>query len=121
MKASWPALWWVNDRDEEIRWSFEELGFYSRQLANVLIDECRLVRGDRVLLILPRVPEWWLVNIACLRTGKHFHAHTCMRTIALAINCQSGSAKSYGKIVVNSQSYWKMHELENSRLSSLCC
>ncbi|XP_060762029.1 acyl-coenzyme A synthetase ACSM3, mitochondrial isoform X2 [Neoarius graeffei] len=68
-KSSRPALWWVNDRNEEIRWSFEELGFYSRRLANVLIDECRLERGDRVLLILPRVPEWWLVNIACLRTG----------------------------------------------------
>ncbi|XP_058274080.1 acyl-coenzyme A synthetase ACSM3, mitochondrial isoform X1 [Hemibagrus wyckioides] len=68
-KSSWPALWWVNDRNEEIRWSFEELGFYSKKLANVLIDECRLVRGDRVLLILPRVPEWWLVNIACIRTG----------------------------------------------------
>lgn len=68
-KSSWPALWWVSDRNEEIRWSFEELGYYSRQLANVLIDECSLVRGDRVLLILPRVPEWWLVNIACLRTG----------------------------------------------------
>ncbi|XP_026999100.2 acyl-coenzyme A synthetase ACSM3, mitochondrial isoform X1 [Tachysurus fulvidraco] len=68
-KSPWPALWWVNDRNKEVRWSFEELGFYSRKLANVLIDKCRLVRGDRVLLILPRIPEWWLVNIACLRTG----------------------------------------------------
>ncbi|XP_046732405.1 acyl-coenzyme A synthetase ACSM3, mitochondrial isoform X2 [Silurus meridionalis] len=68
-KSSQPALWWVNDRNEEIRWSFEELGFYSKQLANVLTDKCNLKRGDRVLLVLPRVPEWWLVNIACLRTG----------------------------------------------------
>ncbi|XP_062843551.1 acyl-coenzyme A synthetase ACSM3, mitochondrial [Trichomycterus rosablanca] len=68
-KSSWPALWWVNDENKEIRWGFEELGFHSRRLANALIEECQLVRGDRVLLILPRVPEWWLVNIACIRTG----------------------------------------------------
>ncbi|KAK2180216.1 hypothetical protein NP493_453g02006 [Ridgeia piscesae] len=23
--------------------------------------------GDRMLVILPRVPEWWLLNIACCR------------------------------------------------------
>ncbi|KAL6467870.1 hypothetical protein MHYP_G00235470 [Metynnis hypsauchen] len=68
-KSSLPAFWWVNDDGREIRWSFEELGFHSRKLANVLIEECGLARGDRVFLVLPRVPEWWLVNIACLRTG----------------------------------------------------
>ena len=25
--------------------------------------------GDRVIVILPRLPEWWLVNIACLKLG----------------------------------------------------
>uniref|UniRef100_A0A8C1PPV7 medium-chain acyl-CoA ligase n=1 Tax=Cyprinus carpio TaxID=7962 RepID=A0A8C1PPV7_CYPCA len=68
-RSSLPALWWVNDSGEEVRWSFEELGFHSRRLANVLHQECSLERGDRVFLILPRVPEWWLVNVACLRTG----------------------------------------------------
>lgn len=68
-RSSLPALWWVNDSGVEVRWSFEELGFHSRRLANVLHQECSLERGDRVFLILPRVPEWWLVNVACLRTG----------------------------------------------------
>uniref|UniRef100_UPI003AAC4940 acyl-coenzyme A synthetase ACSM3, mitochondrial n=1 Tax=Centroberyx gerrardi TaxID=166262 RepID=UPI003AAC4940 len=68
-RAANPALWWVNDRKEEIRWTFEELGFQSRKLANVLSGACQLTKQDRLLLLLPRVPEWWLVNIACLRTG----------------------------------------------------
>lgn len=68
-RSSLPALWWVNDSGEEVKWSFEELGFHSRKLANVLHQVCSLERGDRVFLILPRVPEWWLVNVACLRTG----------------------------------------------------
>ncbi|RXN20096.1 acyl-coenzyme A synthetase mitochondrial isoform X3 [Labeo rohita] len=68
-RSSLPALWWVNDSGEEVRWTFEELGFHSRKLANVLHQVCSLEKGDRVFLVLPRVPEWWLVNVACLRTG----------------------------------------------------
>ena len=25
--------------------------------------------GDRVMAILPRIPEYWLIQTACLRTG----------------------------------------------------
>ncbi|XP_072733847.1 acyl-coenzyme A synthetase ACSM3, mitochondrial-like isoform X3 [Ciconia boyciana] len=64
-----PALWWVDGAGAEVRWSFEELGVLSRKVANVLSDACSLQRGDRVILILPRILEWWLVNVACMRTG----------------------------------------------------
>ncbi|XP_054246802.1 acyl-coenzyme A synthetase ACSM4, mitochondrial-like [Indicator indicator] len=64
-----PALWWINGKGDEIKWSFEELGFLSKKLANVLSGPCSLQRGDRVLAILPRIPEWWLLNVACMRTG----------------------------------------------------
>ncbi|XP_067318602.1 acyl-coenzyme A synthetase ACSM4, mitochondrial-like [Anolis sagrei] len=68
-RPSNPALWWINGRGGEVRWSFEELGLLSRKLANVLSDRCGLQKGDRVLAILPRIPEWWLVTVACIRTG----------------------------------------------------
>ncbi|XP_061455243.1 acyl-coenzyme A synthetase ACSM4, mitochondrial-like [Rhineura floridana] len=64
-----PALWWINGRGGELRWSFEELGVLSRKVANILSDQCGLHKGDRVLSILPRIPEWWLVTVACVRTG----------------------------------------------------
>ncbi|NXS23315.1 ACSM3 synthetase, partial [Mystacornis crossleyi] len=51
------------------KWSFEELGFLSRKVANVLTKECGLQKGDRLILILPRIPEWWLVKVACIRAG----------------------------------------------------
>ncbi|NXP23467.1 ACSM3 synthetase, partial [Scytalopus superciliaris] len=63
------AFWWVNEEREEVKWSFEELGFLSRKTANVLSEACGLQRGDRVMAVLPRVPEWWLLNVACMRTG----------------------------------------------------
>ncbi|XP_049645471.1 LOW QUALITY PROTEIN: acyl-coenzyme A synthetase ACSM3, mitochondrial [Suncus etruscus] len=64
-----PAFWWINGKGEEVRWSFEELGSLSRKFANILTENCALQKGDRLIVILPRIPEWWLANVACLRTG----------------------------------------------------
>lgn len=64
-----PAFWWINGKGEEVRWSFEELGSLSRKFANILTENCALQRGDRLIVILPRIPEWWLANVACLRAG----------------------------------------------------
>ncbi|NXJ60778.1 ACSM3 synthetase, partial [Rostratula benghalensis] len=75
-----PAFWWVNDEGEEVKWSFEELGFLSRKAANILSEACGLQRGDRVIAVLPRVPEWWLLNIACMRTGIVFIPGTSQLT-----------------------------------------
>uniref|UniRef100_A0A8C0LYG1 medium-chain acyl-CoA ligase n=2 Tax=Canis lupus familiaris TaxID=9615 RepID=A0A8C0LYG1_CANLF len=68
-RPSNPAFWWINGNGEEVRWSFEELGSLSRKFANILTEACALQRGDRVIVILPKIPEWWLANVACLRTG----------------------------------------------------
>ncbi|XP_075292582.1 acyl-coenzyme A synthetase ACSM3, mitochondrial isoform X5 [Opisthocomus hoazin] len=75
-----PAFWWVNDEGEEVKWSFEELGFLSRKAANMLSEACGLQRGDRVIAVLPRVPEWWLLNVACMRTGIVFIPGTSQLT-----------------------------------------
>uniref|UniRef100_A0A8U8B6S1 medium-chain acyl-CoA ligase n=1 Tax=Geospiza parvula TaxID=87175 RepID=A0A8U8B6S1_GEOPR len=68
-KPANPAFWWVNDKGEEVKWSFEEFGSLSKKTANVLSEACGLRRGDRIVAILPRVPEWWLLNVACMRAG----------------------------------------------------
>ena len=38
--------------------------------ANLLSGPCHLAAGDRVMVILPRLPQWWLINIACIRIGE---------------------------------------------------
>nr|XP_010308337.1 PREDICTED: acyl-coenzyme A synthetase ACSM4, mitochondrial-like [Balearica regulorum gibbericeps] len=68
-RPSNPAFWWISGKGEEVKWSFEELGFLSRKVANVLTKVCGLQKGDRIVVILPRVPEWWLVHVACMRAG----------------------------------------------------
>lgn len=39
-------------------------------MANVFTQTCGLKPGDHLTLILPRVPEWWLVALSCIRTGQ---------------------------------------------------
>ncbi|XP_059548388.1 acyl-coenzyme A synthetase ACSM1, mitochondrial-like [Myotis daubentonii] len=64
-----PALWWVNSQGDEVKWSFRELTDFTCRAANVFTQTCGLQQGDRLALILPRVPEWWLVAVGCIRTG----------------------------------------------------
>ncbi|GAB1292613.1 Acyl-coenzyme A synthetase ACSM3, mitochondrial [Apodemus speciosus] len=73
-RLSNPAFWWIDGNGEEVRWSFEELGSLSRKFANILTEACSLQRGDRVMVILPKIPEWWLANVACLRTETESEA-----------------------------------------------
>ncbi|XP_051001083.1 acyl-coenzyme A synthetase ACSM1, mitochondrial isoform X2 [Acomys russatus] len=67
-----PALWWVSGQGDEVKWNFRELKDLTCRVANVLEQTCGLQQGDRLILILPRVPEWWLVTVGCLRTGVVF-------------------------------------------------
>ncbi|NXF03000.1 ACSM3 synthetase, partial [Smithornis capensis] len=89
-----PAFWWVNEEGEEVKWSFEELGFLSRKAANILSKTCGLQRGDRVITVLPRVPEWWLLKVACIRAGIVFIPGTSQLTAKdISYRLQASKAK----------------------------
>lgn len=75
-----PALWWVNNKGDELKWSFSELTDLTRRTANVFTQICGLQQGDRLAVVLPRVPEWWLVAIGCMRTGIVFMPGTMQLT-----------------------------------------
>ncbi|XP_055565317.1 acyl-coenzyme A synthetase ACSM3, mitochondrial-like isoform X1 [Falco biarmicus] len=64
-KTKPPALWWVDGAEEGLRWIFEEL---SRKAANVPSDACGMQQGDSYSHSA-RIPEQWLVKLACVRTG----------------------------------------------------
>ncbi|MCL6558935.1 MAG: AMP-binding protein, partial [Firmicutes bacterium] len=62
------ALYWVDDDGNEARRTFGELTAASNRAANVL-KNLGVKRGDVVIVILPRLIEWWEINLACLRLG----------------------------------------------------
>ncbi|XP_039216387.1 acyl-coenzyme A synthetase ACSM5, mitochondrial-like [Crotalus tigris] len=101
-RAHNPAFWWVSSQDEEVKWSFKELAFLSRKAANVLTGPCGFQRGDKVMIVLPRIPEWWLLVLACMRTGIIFIPGTPQLTAKdISYRIQASRAKG---IVVADQS-----------------
>jgi acetyl-CoA synthetase/medium-chain acyl-CoA synthetase len=62
------ALWCVDDMGREQKYTFAEISRKSRQASNVL-NSLGVKRGDVVIVILPRIIDWWLINLACMRIG----------------------------------------------------
>ncbi len=73
------AMLWVDDFDNEKSFTFQDFSLRSKRLSNVLKNN-GINQGEPLLLILPRVPEWWEVFIACLRTGIVAAPGTAMLT-----------------------------------------
>jgi acyl-coenzyme A synthetase/AMP-(fatty) acid ligase len=61
------ALHWVGPNSER-RITYSQLADRSGRFAQAIAN-LPLSRGDRVLVILPRVPEWWEVLIGLLKAG----------------------------------------------------
>ena len=69
------ALWWVDDQERELKLSFAELNRGAARLADSLA-RLGLRKGDRLLLVLPSIPHWWITCLACLRMGVVFSPGT---------------------------------------------
>ncbi|MDD1704138.1 MAG: AMP-binding protein [Methanoregula sp.] len=62
------AMIWVNQEGEEKKFTFWDLMRLSNQIVNMLI-KYGVNKGDRVMIMLPRVPEWWTATIALIKRG----------------------------------------------------
>jgi acyl-coenzyme A synthetase/AMP-(fatty) acid ligase len=63
------ALWWVSAASgAERKISFKQMADLSCRAAGFL-RKCGVVPGDRVLVMLPRVPAWWIGMLALIRAG----------------------------------------------------
>jgi len=63
-----PALIWCNSFGEERRFNFSDIRRLTNQLANLLKNK-GLKKGDRVIVMLPRIPEWQIALVACMKIG----------------------------------------------------
>ncbi len=62
------AMIWVNQEGDEKKYTFRDLMNHSNQAANILL-KFGINKGDRIMLMLPRVPEWWIFVIAIIKLG----------------------------------------------------
>src|SRR5438105_15111919 len=63
------ALWWVSEHDSvEQKLTFRQLADKLRRAAS-FFQQIGIKRGDRVLIITPRVPDWWIAMLGLIRLG----------------------------------------------------
>ncbi|ALR19097.1 acyl-CoA synthetase [Sphingobium baderi] len=62
------ALIWSNGSGEERRFRFSDISSAAARCASALAAR-GIVKGDRVLIMTPRIPEWQIAMVGCLRLG----------------------------------------------------
>jgi len=65
-----PALWCVNLRGgaSDQKFNFKQMAALLRRAAHFFV-ESGIGPGDRVMVILPRIPQWWIVMLGLIKLG----------------------------------------------------
>ena len=62
------ALIWCNHEGAEARFTYADIARLASQFAN-LMTASGVYKGDRVLVMLPRIPAWQIAMVGCLKMG----------------------------------------------------
>ena len=109
-----PALWCVNTAaGAEQKFSFRELVTLSCRAA-ALLRSSGIRRGDRVLIMLPRVPQWWIAMLGLIRLGAVPVPGTLLLT-ARDVAYRLGSAR-ISAVLTNQDGAAKLGGFEGVRL-----
>jgi acyl-coenzyme A synthetase/AMP-(fatty) acid ligase len=63
-----PALIWCDEAGAERRFTYAEMSALTNRMANALAA-AGIGTGDRVIVMLPRIPEWQIAMVGCLKLG----------------------------------------------------
>jgi acyl-coenzyme A synthetase/AMP-(fatty) acid ligase len=63
-----PAMLWVDQQGQEKRFTFGDIKIESDRAVQVL-STSGISKGDRVFIMLPRIPEWWILIVALIKLG----------------------------------------------------
>jgi acyl-coenzyme A synthetase/AMP-(fatty) acid ligase len=62
------AMLWVNEQGDERRLTFRDFSLRSNQVGNAL-HTMGIRKGDRILIMSPRLPEWWEAVLGIMKIG----------------------------------------------------
>ncbi len=62
------CLIWQDETGRERRFTWRDMSLLSSRFANVLA-RAGIRRGDRIVVMLPRIPEWQVAMVGCTRLG----------------------------------------------------
>jgi acyl-coenzyme A synthetase/AMP-(fatty) acid ligase len=68
-ETKWAMHWVSGDLQQERKLSFQHFSQQSNRLAVLLRQNLQIDAGEKLLIIMPRVPLWWEIATACIRCG----------------------------------------------------
>jgi len=87
------AMVWTNQEGEEKFFTFRDISRRSNEIVNMMI-KYKIGKGDRVLIMLHRVPEWWFMVVALIKIGAvYIPAPTMLTPKDLAYRINTSEAK----------------------------
>ena len=102
------AMIWVNQHGGEKKFTFHDFKRLSIQAANLLLKH-GITKGDRVVMMLPRLPEWWIFSLALIRLGAvQCHVPTLLTSADLKQRIKFGKFKM---IISDSSNADKIEEI----------
>ena len=107
------ALWCVGEDGREQKFSFKELANEGRRAAH-FFQTIGLQRGNSVLVVLPRVPQWWIAILGLVRLGAVPIPSTPMLTSA-DLRYRVKTAEVHA-IITDADGAAKMEDFEGIRL-----
>ncbi|XP_046361795.2 acyl-coenzyme A synthetase ACSM3, mitochondrial-like [Haliotis rufescens] len=88
-----PGFWWAHEDGQQVKWTYQDLASKSNRTANILKGPCGLQPGDRAIIMLPKIPQWWLFNVGAIRSGVVLSPGTMMlRSSDLSHRLQASQA-----------------------------
>lgn len=103
-----PALVWENAAGATALLKFSDVARLSNRMADAL-RRAGLKKGDRVLVMLPRIPQWQIALIACLKLGavvipaiemltRRDITYRVANSGAVAAICRSGEVEKFADV-----------------------
>jgi len=112
------ALLWVNQKGEERRYSFREMKTGS-DIAARLLQNCGISQGDRVFIMLPRIPEWWILVVALTKLGAVYTpAPTLLTPHDISYRLRIGR---FALVITDRENAPKVQEAVREELSQPAC
>jgi len=102
------AMIWVDQKGNERKFTYRDMMNLSNQAANILL-KYGINKGDRVLLLLPRIPEWWIFVIALIKLGAVYCPCPSLLTpkdLEYRIN-----AGNFKMVITDLENSWKIEEI----------
>ena len=106
------ALVWCNADNIEEHYTFADIARLTSQFAN-LMTEHGLQKGDRILIMLPRIPAWQISMVGCLRAGLvPIPCVTMLTASDIAYRLENSKARAVVTTAENTEKISENHDLQ---------